>query len=135
MHDVSDRIRRARRVKGCSQAELAERLGVTTSAVGHWERPNGHQPSSENLIEIARHLSVNLEWLAVGRGEMHASDVSASKLAVAPLNADEEALVKHFQGLPPPSRALLRQFIEALAASNGTIVRHRVSRSGRAGVS
>ena len=122
MQLVGDRIRRARRMKGWSQAGLASNLGVSTSAVGHWERPDGHRPSCENLIEIADRLSVRLEWLAVGRGRMyHAGSVDADIGTV--LNGEEEALLKSYQNLPSSSRALLMQFIEALAASPEIVAR------------
>ena len=112
MRDVGDRIRRARRVKGWSQERLARSLGVTTSAVGHWERPRGHQPSTENLIEIAKHLSVNVEWLAVGRGAMLAGDTL--EMEAVSLNEEEKALIKRYQGLSSPSRTLLAQIMDAL---------------------
>ena len=116
MQLVGDRIRRARRMKGWSQAGLASNLGVSTSAVGHWERPDGHRPSCENLIEIADRLSVRLEWLAVGRGTMyHDGSVDANFGTV--LNGEETALVKSYQNLPSSSRTLLFQLIEALIAS------------------
>jgi transcriptional regulator with XRE-family HTH domain len=102
---------------------LARSLGVTTSAVGHWERPKGHQPSSENLIEIAKNLSVNLEWLAVGRGTMLADDTLGAD--TFSLNEDEKALIKRYQELSSPSRALLAQFMDALVPLAGASSRPR----------
>lgn len=129
MQDVGDRIRRVRRIKGWSQARLAASLGVTASAVGHWERPNGHQPSSENLIEIAKHLTVTVEWLAVGRGEMRPHRPSSSVPSVISLSDEEKALVKRYQGLSSPSRALLMQFMEALTVSSGSNDRGNAART------
>ena len=97
---------------------MAARLGVTPSAVGHWERPNGHRPSSENLVEIAKHLSVSLEWLAIGCFDMRPHGSSGSEPGVISLSEEEEALVKRYRGLPSPSRALLVQFIEAAISSS-----------------
>ena len=122
MQLVGDRIRRARRMKGWSQAGLARSLGVSTSAVGHWERPDGHQPSCENLIEIANHLSVSVEWLAVGRGTMYRTGSVDANIGTV-LNGEEEALLKSYQNLPSSSRALLMQFIEALTTSPEIIAR------------
>lgn len=119
MRGVGDRIRRARRIKGWNQAKLARSLGVTTSAVGHWERPGGHLPSSENLIEIAKHLSVNLEWLAAGCGEMRPNGSSDSAPSVISLSKEEKALLECYQDLTSHSRTLLVQFIEALTPSAG----------------
>ncbi len=117
VEDLADRIRRARRIKGWSQTRLAEGLGVTPGAVGHWERPGGNQPSSEHLVEIAKQLSVHHEWLAVGRGEMLPRDSKLFQPGVISLSDEEQMLVEHYQALPPPSRVLLLQFLDALAAS------------------
>lgn len=125
MQTLGDRIRVARRATGWSQAKLAARLGVTASAVGHWERPNGHQPSSENLIEIAKHLSIRVEWLAIGFGVMRQDGRPDSEADSISLSVAEEALVKHYQGLSSPSRALLMQFMEALTVSAGARDRAR----------
>lgn len=43
---VSARLRDARKSKGLSQWEAAERLGVTQPAVSAWE--NGHPPAREH---------------------------------------------------------------------------------------
>ncbi|MEX2499548.1 MAG: helix-turn-helix domain-containing protein [Wenzhouxiangellaceae bacterium] len=117
MEDLADRIRRARRIKGWSQTRLAESLGVTPGAVGHWERPDGSQPSSEHLIEIAKQLSVNHEWLAVGRGEMLPRDSKRLQPGVISLSDGEQMLVERYQELPPPSRVLLLHFLDALVTS------------------
>lgn len=118
MADLSDRIRWARCSKKWTQAKLAAGLGVTTSSVGHWERPNGHEPSAEHLIGIARLLSVNLEWLAIGGGQM--CPLSSTRVGpnIGSLNFEEEALIKSYQGLPQSSRTLLVQFIEAITPAS-----------------
>lgn len=116
MQSLGDRIRVSRRAKRWSQARLADNLGVSASAVGHWERPSGHKPSSENLIEIAKHLSVSVEWLAIGCGEMRPNGSSGSAPGVISLSEEEETLLKRYQNLPSPSRALLVQFMEALTS-------------------
>ncbi len=118
MESLGGRIRYARQRIGWSQAKLAERLGVTTSAVGHWERANGHQPSTENLIEISRHLSIRLEWLAVGEGRVCAQSTVDHRPDAYGLSDQEAALVKRFQELSAPSRALLSQFLETLVAAS-----------------
>jgi len=114
MQNLGDRIRVARRAKRWSQAKLAARLGITASAVGHWERPNGHRPSSENLIEIAKHLSVSVEWLAIGCGEMCPPGSSGSLPGVISLSEEERTLLRRYKALPSPTRAILVQFMHAL---------------------
>lgn len=65
---LSDRIRHARSRRGLSQAELAGRLGVHRSAVGHWERGAAITPSFARLVALAKTLEVGVEWLASGTG-------------------------------------------------------------------
>ena len=66
---LSTRIRTSRVRAGLSQAELAESLGVSRSAVGNWESARGGvHPSSERLAELALATGVSYEWLATGRG-------------------------------------------------------------------
>ena len=66
---LSTRIRTSRVRAGLSQAELAEALGVSRSAVGNWESARGGvHPSSERLAELALATGVSYEWLATGRG-------------------------------------------------------------------
>ena len=66
---LSTRIRTARMRAKISQAELAELLGVSRSAVGNWESAKGRiSPSSERLGELALATGVSYEWLATGRG-------------------------------------------------------------------
>ncbi len=66
---LSTRIRTARTRARMSQAELAELLGVSRSAVGNWESARGRvSPSSERLSELALATGVSYEWLATGRG-------------------------------------------------------------------
>ena len=62
MMKLQERIRRARRNGGMSQAALAERLHVRRSAVSNWESANDVHPSMQNLIAIARVCEVSLEW-------------------------------------------------------------------------
>lgn len=65
---LSDRIRHARSRLGLSQAELAARLRVHRSAVGHWERGAASTPSCTRLLALAEALEVGVEWLARGTG-------------------------------------------------------------------
>lgn len=66
---LSTRVRTARVRAGMSQAELAQALGVSRSAVGNWESAKGRVfPSSERLSELALATGVSYEWLATGRG-------------------------------------------------------------------
>lgn len=97
------------------------RIGVTASAVGHWERPGGSRPSSENLAEIAKELSVSLEWLALGRGEMRPGATIDPDPPINPLRDDEQELLSQYRELPAQARMLLSQFLKGLRISVGPV--------------
>ena len=67
---LAARIRRARRIAGISQQALADKLGVTRSAVSNWESDSGVRPATDRLAVLAKTLHVSFEWIATGRGEM-----------------------------------------------------------------
>ena len=56
-----DLVREARKRAGLSQAELAQRLGTSQSAVARWERGAVH-PSLENLRAIVRGCGFDLAF-------------------------------------------------------------------------
>ena len=65
------RIAILRITKGWSQAELARRIGVSTSAVGMYEQGR-REPSLGLLVRLAQELSVTTDYLLMG--ETPASD-------------------------------------------------------------
>src|SRR3546814_2412575 len=71
----AQRIRRARRSAGLSQAQLAAELGVQRSAVSHWEAQRG-KPSMNHMRQLALLTGAQFEWLATGRGPMTPSTES-----------------------------------------------------------
>lgn len=56
------RVRRARKAAGLTQYELAEKLGISTSFLGHIER-GSRKASLETIIRIANELSISLDNL------------------------------------------------------------------------
>ena len=62
VHNVSGRIRAARKSAGFTQEALAEAVGVSRTAVAKWE--NGEcLPDIENLITLTEVLSVSADYL------------------------------------------------------------------------
>jgi transcriptional regulator with XRE-family HTH domain len=53
-------IKDLRQASGLTQLELANRLGVTPSAVYNWERGR-NEPSATNLRDLARALGVSMD--------------------------------------------------------------------------
>lgn len=59
---LGKRVRIRRSVLEFTQAELAERIGVSTSFVGHIER-GSRKLSVETLFDLCRALDVSADWL------------------------------------------------------------------------
>lgn len=67
--DMKDRIRQARKKAGLSQTQLAAQVGVTRSAVVHWE--NGTNTPRRDVVEsIASVTGVKSNWLETGIDEV-----------------------------------------------------------------
>jgi len=110
---LSDRIRRARRLAGISQAVLAVQVGVGPSAVAQWELPTGTTPTIDHLAAIAGCCVVRFEWLATGRGEPRADRAPVSSdgvdVVVIVESEVEALLLRGFRRLSEAKRmALLR---------------------------
>jgi len=60
------RIAALRRAAGWNQAELAQRLRISPSAVGMYEQGR-REPSGEMLVRLARVLGVSVDYLLTGQ--------------------------------------------------------------------
>lgn len=63
---VGRRVKAARAKAGLTQRELAERIGVTPSAVAQWELGSS-DPGMRLLAALATVLEVSCDWLVIGR--------------------------------------------------------------------
>ncbi|MGY1410472.1 MULTISPECIES: helix-turn-helix transcriptional regulator [unclassified Luteimonas] len=115
------RIRTARRRATLSQAELANSLGVSRTAVANWESDKVRScPSGERIAEIAVLAGVSWEWLATGRGP-----AAVSTEAVPAVDADfvdcpiERTLLAGFRAGNEPIRRALLTIAEAQLPSRG----------------
>lgn len=73
---VRERLTEARRLRGVTQQEIADLLGVQQSAVSHWSTGR-NDPSNDDLAKIAAHLNVRAAWLILGDGPMTADQAPA----------------------------------------------------------
>lgn len=74
MPDLStfgDRLRYAREFRGLTRAALGQAAGLkSTSHVGILERSHAESPRIETARTLAVALTISLEWLITGEGEM-----------------------------------------------------------------
>lgn len=66
MSDFGNRLKRLRKENDITQAQLAEYLGVVSSAVGKYETVENAYPSVEALIRIAEFFHVSIDFLLLG---------------------------------------------------------------------
>jgi transcriptional regulator with XRE-family HTH domain len=91
----SENLRVARKVKGLSQEQLAELLGVSRQAVSKWEMDDGY-PETEKLIQIAEVIGVSLDYLLLDR-QANNDKVSATQSNCVPA-ADKKITIRSYDG-------------------------------------
>ena len=118
---MQERIRRARRKAGLSQAALADLVKVRRSAVSNWESAKDVLPSMQNLVAIAHACRVSIEWLGTGRGGMTSDPEALADIPTADAELvdahEERELLAAFRNLPRRSQQLVMELTEALQAS------------------
>lgn len=120
---MPERIRRARRRSGLSQAALADRLKVQRSAVSNWESASEIQPSLQNLVAIAKACGVSFEWLGTGRGRMCPGDEALAEIPTADAELvelrEERELLLRFRSLSPQKQKLMMEVLDVFIGPRG----------------
>jgi transcriptional regulator with XRE-family HTH domain len=73
---IGERIRRTRKARGLSQADLAALIGVSQPAIANWET-GVHDPRRIALAKLADALQTPLDWLAAGDRSLFEADKHA----------------------------------------------------------
>lgn len=114
---IHERLREARSAAGFTQEQLAERLGLTRSAVGQWESEKLRTcPSTEHLQSLADQLDVSFEWLAMGRGHMRSHYIAQPTAAYTNevLTFKERQFINRFRALSERKRQVMQDLLELL---------------------
>ncbi|MEH6435802.1 XRE family transcriptional regulator [Massilia sp. DD77] len=74
---LSERMKIAMQAAGVSQVELARACGVAPPSVHGWLSGKSKFLRGENLLQAARVLKVNQDWLATGKGGMALEEAPA----------------------------------------------------------
>jgi transcriptional regulator with XRE-family HTH domain len=121
---LCDRIRIARRSAQLSKTDLAKAVGVTPSAAGQWEHPQGTQPSMPRLQAIASATGATFQWLATGQGVATSQrrgiveeEIPAIALGTFARDFHEETLLTDFRKLSPRVRNVLTMLVAEMTSS------------------
>lgn len=79
--NIADRIQSLRKIKGVSQEELADKIGVTRQAVSKWESEQS-TPDIEKVILLSDYFDVTTDYLLKG---IESVDNNKVKKNIAPI--------------------------------------------------
>ena len=83
------RIAALRKSAGWNQGELAQRLGVSPSAVGMYEQGR-REPGAALLVELSRLFGVTVDYLLTGRPDAGEESRVQSAMTAVLSDADEQ---------------------------------------------
>lgn len=86
-----DELKKLRESKGMTQAELAKRLGLSSSTIGMYESGK-RQPNFESAEMIADYFNINLSTLLQGKAEPTQIPVLGTIKAGIPIEAMEDII-------------------------------------------
>lgn len=70
---MKDRLKQLRKDQKLKQREFAEKVGVSTGAIGSWES-GSTVPGDTRIDKICHLFNVRREWLEHGEGEMYVKE-------------------------------------------------------------
>ena len=99
---TGSRIKIARERQGVTQAELAEKMGVTPQTISQYER-NIINPKPETIKKFADALGVDARWLEVGEYEDNS------------LSGEEQQLLRYFRIMSPEGQRVALERMDELS--------------------
>ncbi|MHB1511747.1 MAG: helix-turn-helix domain-containing protein [Acidiferrobacter sp.] len=114
MDTLAKRLRYARERVGLSQSELARRVKIRPQAIQFIE--GGHVRRPRSMVEIARALGVNAEWLLLGEGavEVAVREPSEHYRGEPALSDEAVAIARLWMELPQSQRVAVKETLLAL---------------------
>ncbi len=111
---VGTRLRARRKFLGISQTGVADALGLTFQQVQKYER-GVNRISASKLYEIAKFLTVNVEYFFEGLDETAAQDLVADPMVVLGVTAGGPELAQAFLKMPERQRKAMLRFAQSCA--------------------
>ena len=106
---LGPRIATLRRAAGLSQGALAQKLQVSTSAVGMYEQGR-REPSAETLVALSRLFGVTVDYLLTGQPSLEEQHFVSDAMQTALDMTDAQLEAR-------PKRPLSRQELAVLFAA------------------
>lgn len=110
--DVGMRLKRARKLRGLSQVQLAKLAKVGQSSISEVETGESKSHQGVNLVAVASALKISASWLATGKGQMDSLD--------DPLSPEAIKVAKDWMRLAPEVQktvaAMIREMVKTSAA-------------------
>lgn len=127
---VAERIREARREKGWSQAELADRLELTQTAISYWEAAK-RAPGLDDLLDVADVLEKDISFF-LPRGQSRTPiravlRATAERLDHVDLHSALLELVDELEAADLPERELGVDAIRPVAAAKELLAKAGVA--------
>lgn len=102
MSTLAERIKSERKAQGLNQVELGKAVGVSKSSVHQWESGLTKELTGNNLINAAKALKVNADWLSTGKGSKHITDslqpsILDNNIAVGPESRGDVPVISWVQ--------------------------------------
>lgn len=127
---LSSNIKRFRKEKGLTQAELAGLLSVCPQSISKWERGDA-LPDVEKLCELSRCLGVFVDQLLGDSGENHiwmiGVDAGGSKTEFVLFNSDGEILRRIVKGGANPNLCGVDESLSVLKGGIDELLRIKAS--------
>jgi transcriptional regulator with XRE-family HTH domain len=123
MKTLADRIKFRMDAIGWIQDDLAKLVGVSQTAI--FKVMAGQTAKPRNILEIAKALGVNAEWLSTGNGEM----TGKSEHQVFELTARQQQVIAFFDQLPESEQDKLLNELKEKSLYFNKIFEEMISRA------
>ncbi len=107
------RISELRTLKGITQKQLADEIGVKNYTVGNWEQGRT-EPNLEDLVAMANYFECSVDYL-IGR-----EDDFGNVVLLSNLSADQIRLVGLYAQLPEQKQKLIMELLNDVYHANKT---------------
>lgn len=114
---MKDRFKEVRKTLKLKQREVADRLGVTVSAVGAWEI--GGNISDARLFQFCKEFGISIEWMKTGNGSMFAERKAKEIHEFSDEEIMLESGIRIYNMMPDNVKKLFDKVVDSIRQNNG----------------